>query len=110
MKADERRCPFCKAHLSDQAGEGPGLPTVRLSRAALFAFGTSLAAASGAAAACGGGTTTDRADADVGSVDAAYGGPPIRDSGGDADAGDAPDDVGTVQGAYGPPAVDASND
>lgn len=50
VRASERDCPFC-GDAVDATQPVPGRPTVRLGRAATFAFGAALAAAS--ASGCG---------------------------------------------------------
>ena len=99
VRASEDACPFCSAALPAPLASQPmpRSPGTRLSRAALFAFGTSAAAI----AACGGSTTGSPKD-DVSMVDAAYGGPP-RDGAADAD-----NDSPFVNAAYGGPPFDAS--
>ncbi|MCE7894364.1 MAG: hypothetical protein DYH12_32470, partial [Sorangiineae bacterium PRO1] len=53
MRVHENACPFCRASLDLGSTPEPALPTRRLGRSALFAFGATLAA-SLAATACGG--------------------------------------------------------
>jgi hypothetical protein len=55
VRVHEAACPFCGAALELSALPAPALPTLRLGRAALFAFGATLAA-SVAASGCGGDT------------------------------------------------------
>src|SRR4051794_6550185 len=99
VRASEETCPFCDSGLpaSLATQPAPRSPATRLSRAALFAFGTSAAAI----AACGGSTTGSPKD-DVTLLDAAYGGPP-RDG-----APDAEEDSPFLNAAYGGPPIDAS--
>ena len=99
VRMDETTCPFCASAL-DLAGTAPALmPVKRLGRAATFAFGALVAASApgcGTASAPGSDAGTD---ANYGSIDAAYGGPPV--------------DMGTDAGlvaAYGGPPVDAGLD
>ena len=55
VRAAETACPFCEVALDTSNTVAPELPTQRLGRAALFAFGATLAA-SLTATACGGDT------------------------------------------------------
>ncbi len=96
VRVSESTCPFCRQSLGAAFADGaaPVPPAVRLSRAALFAFGTGTAAA---AAACGGSTVPTAADAAAGLVvDAAYGAPYV------------PDDASVIAPPYGisPPMTD----
>jgi hypothetical protein len=101
VKVSDAACPFCGAGVA-------GLRTVpgtnrRLTRAAAFAFSTTVGAAAGVA--CGGsvGSDVDAGPADVGSMDSMYGLP-----------GDAYPDRGGVDAADGAPLdgslVDSSAD
>lgn len=113
IKTTERTCPFCKGALSESIADAalPGA-TSRITRAAAFAFTTTLAVAGAAVGSegCTSGTpvTTgdasddgsalapdgnfqppygsvpiDASQADTGGLSAAYGGPPIDAGGGD---------------------------
>ena len=55
VRASETVCPFCATALDPAHAAAPALPTQRLGRAALFAFGATLAA-SLTAVGCGGDT------------------------------------------------------
>ena len=92
VRVVESACPFCGVALVEEAHLPRAMPTHRLGRAALFAFG--IAAAAGAPG-CGTSTTAGT-DAYVGSLDAAYGGPP-HDAGTD----------GGLIAAYGGPPTDS---
>jgi hypothetical protein len=78
VRVTEEACPFCEARLPASLRESapPKAPSVRLSRAALFALGA-LGAAGPLAVApgCGGSTTTETPP---------YGIPPVPDAGDDA--------------------------
>ncbi|MGE0790217.1 MAG: hypothetical protein AB7S26_31370 [Sandaracinaceae bacterium] len=90
MRHDERECPFCGGPVPAVEPISPtALP--RLGRAAIFAFGATLAAG---ATGCGGGPVYGAPPADAGvdaGAQAMYGTPP--------DAGSA--DSGTMAAAYG---------
>jgi hypothetical protein len=55
VRVHEAACPFCKTALDLANVPPPALPTARLGRAALFAFGVTLAAGAGTTA-CGDGS------------------------------------------------------
>lgn len=57
VRTTEASCPFCSSPLDLVASPAPVLPGKRLSRAALFAFGATLAASTQVA--CGDDTSTD---------------------------------------------------
>jgi hypothetical protein len=136
VRVSEQACPFCKSALSpafraDSAPQGPG---ARLSRAALFAFGTgTLAMAPGCSTSVTplygaapieadgglqdvpayGGAPGDGGPGPI--VDAAYGGPPIfidaEADAADAGGGDAAEDAPFVlDAAYGGPPIDSGSD
>jgi hypothetical protein len=94
VRVSEAACPFCGAVLGDElrAAAAPQAPSARLSRAALFALGTSTAAALG----CSDGP---------GFIEPAYGAPAFA-----LDA--STDGPGISEPAYGAPVfpVDASHD
>lgn len=95
VRTSETLCPFCGdvLPLSLRTSAAPPVPTRRLGRAAIFAFGTALAAATG----CGESHTGD----DAGPEDA---GP---EDAGLADAGsDAGFDAGEIFPPYGAPPAD----
>lgn len=108
VRVSEEACPFCAAALPATMASRPlpRSPTTRLSRAALFALGTSAAAI----AACGGSTEGDSstfgdggaAEHEGGREMPLYGGPPPHDGGGDAPF--------LVDAAYGGPPQDAASD
>lgn len=113
VRASETACPFCSAALSLRAAPLPRTPIARLSRAALFALGTSAAAMGACTSGTGpvGGDAGTQADADA--PKPAYGGPPDDDGGPflvDAAYGgppsDASDSDARVQPAYGGPPAD----
>jgi hypothetical protein len=79
VRASESSCPFCGVALDHAAVSEPVLPTKRLGRAALFAFGATLAA-SITGTACGGESESDKGTG--GAAGSATGG-----SGGNAGAG-----------------------
>jgi hypothetical protein len=54
VRVTETECPFCALPLDLAGTPEPQLPKARLSRAATFAFGATLASATALAAACGG--------------------------------------------------------
>ena len=95
VRRSETRCPFCAVLVSFEGVPERGVPSVRLGRAATFAFGA--AVATSALAGCG--PTSSSPDANGGSFDAAYGGPP-RDA--------AVVDLGGMDAAYGAPPHDAN--
>ena len=78
VRASEAACPFCGSSLENDLSKVPGVPTSRLGRAALFAFGATVAVT---AAGCGSSVTnTDASAQDVQAVDnggmlAIYGAP-----------------------------------
>ena len=100
VRVSEKACPFCSGALSLTAPPLTRTPIARLSRAALFALGTSAASI----AACTSGTGPVGGDAGTGS-DAdpqdrpVYGGPPVDDAG-----------PVLVDAAYGGPPRDARED
>lgn len=108
--ASETACPFCASALPDDLAERviPGAPR-RLSRAAAFMLGASIAVAgcggtvTGDSSSSGGGgggqgsTSSGGPDDDGGAV-ALYGVPPPKDAGADA-----PDDDGGPMAMYGVP-------
>jgi hypothetical protein len=105
----EESCPFCRATLdaSFRASPAPRAPGARLTRAALFAFGTGTLAL---APACSSTTSPDGTEFS----NDAYGGPPIiEDDAGDAgpatgdDAGDA---TFLADAAYGAAPTDSGHD
>lgn len=127
VRHDEPACPFCRVALPLGDARGPVVVS-RAGRAAIMAFGATLASATtgcpddtmmGGMDAAYGGPPIDAAIADdvrLGGFDALYGGPPT-----DADVGedaamseDAPiaDDVrmGGFDAAYGGPPLDAAMD
>ena len=129
VRVSEESCPFCGGGLDPafRASPAPRSPGVRLTRAALFAFGTgTLAVAPG----CSSSPSPSTGPADLADAanpfgnDAAYGGPAISDDAGDSspasgdDAGDSSppsgDDAGDAtflsDAAYGAAAVDSGND
>ncbi|HET7542765.1 MAG TPA: hypothetical protein VFK05_22995 [Polyangiaceae bacterium] len=81
VRVSEVACPFCKAPLDLGSAPEPELPRTRLSRAATFAFGATLASVS-ALAACG-------ADVDDGKGGAGSGGAATAGGAGGAQAGGA---------------------
>jgi hypothetical protein len=87
VRVSEEACPFCGVPLaaSMRASAPPRGPAMRLTRAALFAFGALGASAVAATAAAGCGTTTQNG---------LYGGPAIdfTDGGDESDATYAPQD------------------
>lgn len=93
VRIDEARCPFCAAELEGAFADRPAPRAIvgRLSRAAIFAIGTS-AAATGTIIGC-----SDDSDTG-GSVMALYGAPSI-DAAADADAAD----TGSNSALYGAP-------
>jgi hypothetical protein len=95
VKIDEPRCPFCETALGEHFGQLPAraMPTKRLGRAALFAFG--VGATSPLIASC----AADHKDDDE-----------KQNDGGADDEGDGEGDGddGNIQPAYGLPADDAS--
>jgi hypothetical protein len=104
VRLSDAVCPFCAADLGALPRALPPArsPATRLSRAALFAFGTSAAAL----AACGG--TAATTDPPIGLP--AYGGPPV-DSGPAADGDvDAPFVVDAAYGGPPPDSGDAGSD
>ncbi len=110
VRASETACPFCKAALPGTLPVIPGA-SGRLTRAAAFAFTTTLAtSAMATAASCGGETSGD----EKGNFLPPYGiapTPPPQDASRDADAGDANDgDSGGVQAHYGGVPVDSGSD
>lgn len=119
VKTTERICPFCKGALPESIADAalPGA-TSRLSRAAAFAFASSLAVV-GASAGCTSGTAPLSGDAaandgspsdgspnDEGGQQPVYGAPayggPFVDSG--------PDDSGGGGAKYGGPPIDSGAD
>lgn len=121
VRATEMRCPFCAAALPGDLGEraAPSVPS-RLSRAAAFAFGASLAIAGcatdvttgdAAGSTSGGEGGAGPGPGDEGGGQAVYGAPAPEDAGVEEDAGllDAgPDDDGGDVDLYGaPPPPDA---
>src|SRR4051812_11078561 len=114
VRALEAACPFCAAALPGDLGERaiPGT-SLRLTRAAVFVFGASIAltACSGEVSTASAGATSGGqgggAPDDDGGVAALYGFPAMDDAGTDAEP-DAPDDSGGFMGMYGnPPPEDA---
>jgi hypothetical protein len=108
VRVSEEACPFCGSVLADsfRAAPAPQAPGARLTRAALFAFGTgALALAPG----CSSSTSPAPTDAGQtpldGSFQPAYGGPVLEDAGGKLE-----DDSGGVQPVYGAPADAGSID
>lgn len=113
VRAAETACPFCQAILAGSAPE-PTLPSGRLSRAALVAFGLAVA---GAACTNGnssnnsgtitqGGSSGGEGASTGNGVDGDGGAPVSTDDGGaatDADAGAQPEDAGGVVALYGAP-------
>lgn len=95
VRVSEAACPFCGSVLSDsfRAAPVPQPPRVRLTRAALFAFG---AGSLGLTPGCSSTTTPEPL----------YGAPPYTDAGGSDAAEDAP--IGIVDAAYGGPSIDSS--
>ena len=94
VRVSEEACPFCRSALSDsfRASAAPQAPGARLTRAALFAFGTgTLSLAPVLAPGCSSSSVPPM----VNGVDAAYGGPPI-------DSGPSP----SADSAYGAPPFD----
>ena len=71
MRVSEKACPFCSGALSLQAPPLARTPVARLSRAALFALGTSAASI----AACTSGTGPVGGDAGVGTGTGSDSGP-----------------------------------
>jgi hypothetical protein len=63
VRATELSCPFCATALEADASRVSVVPSTRLGRAALFAFGTTLATIS--TAACGTATNADASAQDV---------------------------------------------
>jgi hypothetical protein len=91
LRVNEPACPFCRLQMPSwfRDVKAPPPPATRLSRAALYAL--RVGALSVTTAACGGSIGTGTSEKDSGSSDAtsvgeaAYGGPPLDDSGqGDA--------------------------
>ena len=85
VRVAEQACPFCGGALSSsfRAAAPPQPPRVRLTRAALFAFGTGALGTGTMALAPGCSSSTNPIvsdDSGPGAFDAAYGGPPV-DSG-----------------------------
>ena len=123
VRVYEKTCPFCGGPLAEPFRATPSAqaPGVRLTRAALFAFGTGAAALSPG---CSSSTTSTGSPADAGTdtgqVAPPYGGPPLQpDAGHDAgnaaraDAGGS--DAGTdapllFDAAYGGPPLDSGGD
>jgi len=113
VRTSDTACPFCGQTIESDASRAPSRPHgARLGRAALFAFGATIAAT---AAACSPASNPDASSPDAGMQDSApdagnmavYGGPPV-DSGAPSDAGtdnDASD--GSPGARYGAPPVDA---
>lgn len=98
VRVSETACPFCGSVLPDSLREGvpPQPPRVRLTRAALFAFGTGTLAL---APAC---SSSSAPDTSV--FIPPYGIPPIPDAAGNDGAID--DATVGVDSAYGLPAID----
>jgi hypothetical protein len=125
VRADERACPFCGHELPPGFSEAPAAPspTVRLSRAALYAVGVgalSLTAAQGCGGTVaggkgdgGGGTGRDASSQQDGNVAVPYGLPPPFDAGSSADVSSAKDaaaDAGSLDAASADGAADAKPD
>ncbi|MCA9610240.1 MAG: hypothetical protein KC619_31810 [Myxococcales bacterium] len=112
VRASDPVCPFCGEALpASLRSQSPRLPTERLSRAATFVFGATLAAST--AVGCGDGTgsdagpSVDDAGYDAGNIAPPYGIPP-DDAGPGDDAGtDAGHDAGNIAPPYGIPPDDA---
>lgn len=129
VRATDAHCPFCAAALPEGAAPRPAPePLPRLSRAAAFVFGASLAVTacetevvspqatggtssgtgagggSGTGGAGQGGATPDGGPEDDGGMQALYGDPPPFDAG--------PDDDGGTGAKYGapPPPIDGGDD
>jgi hypothetical protein len=96
VRVSETTCPFCKSTIASVATL-PGASN-RLTRAAAFAFTTTLAASAASIAACGGSEETKTFAPPYGAAPVP---PPHPDAGGDADA-----DAGN-QALYGAPAYGA---
>jgi hypothetical protein len=134
VRVSEKTCPFCGGPLAEafRAAPAPRAPGARLTRAALFAFGTGVLAV---APGCSSSSATGGGDAgtDAGQGEPAYGGPPFLDAsyggpppdvyvppveldaGGDAvadaGAGDAETDAPLLfDAAYGGPPLDSGGD
>ena len=119
----EGACPFCATALTEafRASQPAQPPGVRLTRAALFAFGAGTLAVVAGACSDGGMQTAFYGSAPIDTVDAGgdggvqqgepiYGGPPVEvDAGSDARAdGPTSDGASDVDSAYG--AGDAASD
>jgi hypothetical protein len=120
VRVDESACPFCQASLSDEFRATPPRPrpAVRLSRAALYAFGVgalSLSAAQGCGGETGSGGDKDGGSRQEGSTAGPDAAVHVPDSGADGSADapadapsdgpvDAPSDTGNVERPDGMPA------
>jgi hypothetical protein len=109
VRVSEESCPFCGGGLDPafRASPAPRSPGVRLTRAALFAFGTgTLAVAPG----CSSSPSPSTGPADLADAanpfgnDAAYGSPAIETDAGDAGDGSEVNPFGN-DAAYGGPAI-----
>jgi hypothetical protein len=91
VRVSEEACPFCRGRLAEsfRAAPAPQPPGARLTRAALFAFGTGTLAL---APACSSSSSTTTVN-DAGGSQPAYGGFPIEED-------------GSTQALYGAPAFD----
>lgn len=101
VRANESTCPFCGASIEADLSKVPGMPTARLGRAALFAFGATLAVtatACGTAASSDVPTVQDVPNGDTGGGGALYGAP-VLDAGVVEDTGGG----GARYGAVPPP-------
>jgi hypothetical protein len=96
VRVDEDACPFCgvERSLELRASAPPALPKRRLGRAALFAFGATLAGAN-----CGDVTPTSDAGADGATKDGAAGASGVAGTGAGGNSGAA----GGVVALYGGP-------
>ncbi len=104
FRADEAACPFCSGHPLSDLGPTPIAPSVRLSRAALYALGVgtiSLSAACGGDVAKGGTDSGRGLGMDSSSTDSSPG-----DSSSPSDSS-SPMDTGNVAVPYGVPAFDS---
>lgn len=122
VRVSESACPFCSASLDLAATPEPLLPTRRLGRARLFAFGATLAA-SITGIACGGQSESDKGAGGAGggatggsggSTGGSGGSGGSGNTGGSNTGGDAGTGFGGFAGApglmYGMPAIDAGID
>ena len=108
VKTTEASCPFCKATLAERTVAAVPIVKNRMTRAAAYAFGASLAVTG-----CVTGTVPGEGSGD-GTLDGGGGGGGNGDGGGggkkDGGGGgmqDAPDDQGNIQPPYGAPAYGA---